>query len=646
MTESEDRARGWLRPWIGLTGLLVFLNTTLASFQFPSAKGSTPSSSVITHGPILGRLSHDGIGVWVRTSKPSRFQVTCRIKHVCVAQSPAGETRLENDNTGWVQVKGLKPNTTYDYEVVLDSGHWMQGGSFTTLPDQESERNPQNPAGLFNFSFEFACGNQQNLLEDPGPSLPAYKTMYEKLKGRIHFQIMNGDWLYEDKRDHPVSAWQRTNQVTDPEIPGVVRIAPTIVGVWENYKLYLSRSEQLARWHRNIPTFFVYDDHEMINDINGTNNPGFRSRKAVFRDIGIQAWRDYIGWSNPLPDPNPQGIWFGRADLTEGSDILVDKQADFSNLDLDRATNLMVHWGTPTAGVMDDPPDDAGHPAAGVYKIVKILDRNRLQVYPAPKADGEQVSYSIGMRNYYRLSIGNCDFFVLDCRGLRQLHNKKNPWEKGLSMLSLEQKEWLKKGMSESAADFLFVVSSVNFTIPHVGPGPPDKDEAWTVYMEEREELIKFWDNLRKPVMVLTGDLHNSFVVKITDRVWEFGSGPHNSGNHSLMDEAMRPPSGDFEYNGRKVNIRWSTFLLDDVDYFPNKLKLPIRPIPCYCVVRVNNCFNNPKEPGGVRWVAYPQPQVIFQYFDGLTGELFYAEAIGAIKSGSEKPRLTEGAKE
>jgi hypothetical protein len=457
--------------------------------------------------------------------------------------------------------------------------------------------------------------------------------MYENLKGKIHFQIMNGDWLYEDKRDYPVSSWQEANQVTDAEIPGVVRFAPTIVGVWENYKLYLSRAEQLARWHRNIPTFFVYDDHEMINDINGTNSPGFRHRKAVFRDIGIQAWRNYLGWSNPLSDPNPQGIWFGKADLTEGNDILVDKEADFSSLDLDRASNLMVHWGTPTAGVNDDSLNDTGgHPAAGVYEIVKILDRNRLKIHPAPKADGEQVSYSIGMRNYYRLSVGNCDFFILDCRGHRQLHDKKNPWKKGLSMLSLEQKEWLKKGMRESVADFLFVVSSVNLTIPHVGPGPPDKDEAWTVYMEEREELIKFWDNLHKPVLVLTGDLHNSFVIKITDRVWEFASGPHNSGNHSLMDEARRPPNGDFEYNGRKVNIRWSTFVLDDVNYYPNELDLPIRPFPYYCVVRVNNVFNNPREPGGVRWVAFPQPQVLFQYYDGLTGELLYAEAIGAVK--------------
>jgi phosphodiesterase/alkaline phosphatase D-like protein len=153
--------------------------------------------------------------------------------------------------------------------------------------------------------------------------------MYENLNGEIHFQIMNGDWLYEDKRDYPVSSWQEANKVTDGEIPGVVRFAPTIVGVWENYKLYLSRAEQLARWHRNIPAFFVYDDHEMINDINGTNSPGFRHRKAVFRDIGIQAWRDYLGWSNPHRSPS---IW-QKSDLTAGDDILADKEADFSSLD-------------------------------------------------------------------------------------------------------------------------------------------------------------------------------------------------------------------------------------------------------------------------------------------------------------------------
>ena len=49
---------------------------------------------------------------------------------------------------------------------------------------------------------------------------------------------------------------------------------------------------------------------------------------------------------------------------------------------------------------------------------------------------------------------------------------------------------------------------------------------------------------------------------------------------------------------------------------------------PHYCVVQVNNVFNMPKKLGDKRWVAYPHPQVIFQYFNGRTGELDYAEAV------------------
>jgi len=41
----------------------------------------------------------------------------------------------------------------------------------------------------------------------------------------------------------------------------------------------------------------------------------------------------------------------------------------------------------------------------------------------------------------------------------------------------------------------------------------PERDGAWTGLLEEREELIHFWDSLGKPVFVLTGDLHNSFAV-------------------------------------------------------------------------------------------------------------------------------------
>ena len=115
------------------------------------------------------------------------------------------------------------------------------------------------------------------------------------------------------------------------------------------------------------------------------------------------------------------------------------------------------------------------------------------------------------------------------------------------------------------------------------------------------------------------------FAIKIIDRVWEFASGSHNSNNHWSTDEGNRPANGPFQYGPRKCDIRWSTFYRNDVPR--DQLQYPV-----YCVVQVNNAFNNPKELGQQRWVAFPRPQVVFQYYDGHTGDLLYAESIGAVR--------------
>ncbi len=54
----------------------------------------------------------------------------------------------------------------------------------------------------------------------------------------------------------------------------------------------------------------------------------------------------------------------------------------------------------------------------------------------------------------------------------------------------------------------------------------------------------------------------------------------------------------------------------------------PARMFPHYCVVQINNVFQNPLKRGGTRRVAFPHPQVVFQFYDGLTGKLKYAETI------------------
>ena len=45
-------------------------------------------------------------------------------------------------------------------------------------------------------------------------------------------------------------------------------------------------------------------------------------------------------------------------------------------------------------------------------------------------------------------------------------------------------------------------------------------------------------------------------------------------------------------------------------------------------MVQVNNVFNNPKKMGEERWVAFPRPHVVIQYYDGRSGDLLYAESV------------------
>ena len=195
-----------------------------------------------------------------------------------------------------------------------------------------------------------------------------------------------------------------------------------------------------------------------------------------------------------------------------------------------------------------------------------------------------------------------------------------------LYMLGKKQHDWLRSSMAASDADFFFLASSVNLMIPHIGsPGSKDpiagKDDAWTAFTAEREELIQFWDSLKRPVIIMTGDLHNSWAVKVTDTVWEFAAGPHNSQNHPLVSEGSRPINGKFDSRGRECDIRWSSFILNDV---PGKL----RHFPIYAIAQINNVYQNPDSEGKERWVAYPRPHLVIQYYDGFSGDLLYAEAV------------------
>ena len=578
----------------------------------------------LTHGPMLGKPTTDSVLVWGRTSEEGEFVVKYGLAENALDQtSQPATTKIGHDLTGFTQLSGLRGDTRYHYQIFVEGNPHGLPGSFLTLPSKKDSIHPEhNPEGLFNFRFEVGSCANQNPIHGIGHRAPVYENLNQDWADKTHFHIMNGDWLYEELRTYPAEAWRLTQGVNT--LPPVVENAPSIVGVWENYKLYMSRGVERAKWHRNVPSYFTFDDHELVNDIWGSAETGKRHRRTVFRDIGTRAFYDYLGWANPVAHSNE--VHIGRGQMKKGSDLLIDPNTDFTKLPLDEMGNLHVHWGTPEAGVNDLKFDnDEGHKNSYVYDIAKVVDKHTLQLHMPAKVS-DTVSYSIARRSYGNFRVANCEFFLLDTRSSRDMHDVTDRGKEGISMIGKSQREWLLKSMKESDADFFFLTSSVPFMIPHSGAGgfeaAGNKEEAWTGFFHEREKLIDEWDKLGKKVFVLTGDLHNSFAIKVTDKVWEFCCGPHNSVNHvPKNDEMDRPATGIFDWGPRKCDIRWSSYILPDL---PRLERL----YPHFCVVQVNNVFNMPKKLGDKRLVAYPHPQVIFQYYDGRTGELAYAEAI------------------
>ncbi|MBM79275.1 MAG: alkaline phosphatase, partial [Planctomycetaceae bacterium] len=424
----------------------------------------------LTHGPMVGNPTAHSMSVWGRTSDPGKFEVRYGTNADRLYQvSGSATTRIGHDNTGVARLKDLKSDTRYHYQVFVNGRPHGLPGTFRTLPSSEDTRNEKyNPKGLFNFRFQIGSCANQNPLHGIGHRTPTYENLNRDWADKVHFHIMNGDWSYEELREHPPEAWRLTQGIKT--FPMSVKVMPTIVGCWENYKLYLSRGVELSKWHRNVPSFFTFDDHELVNDIWGSSEAGKRHRRTVFRDIGTHAWYDYLGWANPMVHKTP--VHYGKATMKGGSDLLIDKSTDFTKLPLDEMTNLHVHWGTPEAGANDIRYDnDDGNKNSYVYDIKEVVNKNTLRLHMPAKVDDMDLSYSIGRRSYAKFRSSNCEFFLLDTRGDRDMHDIRQRDKPGVSMIGKPQREWLLKSMKESDADFFFVISTVPFMIPHSGAG-------------------------------------------------------------------------------------------------------------------------------------------------------------------------------
>jgi alkaline phosphatase D len=151
---------------------------------------------------------------------------------------------------------------------------------------------------------------------------------------------------------------------------------------------------------------------------------------------------------------------------------------------------------------------------------------------------------------WFRFSIADVDFFMLDCRFYRSDPKGPNP-----TMLGPVQKAWLLKELARSQATFKVLASSVPWTLYAKG----NSLDTWRGFQAEREEIFSLLEkNKINGVVLLSADRHRSDCWRI-DRprgypLYEFESSRlTNIHTHPLVPGAL------FGYN-RKCSFGLLTF--------------------------------------------------------------------------------------
>ena len=593
------------------------------SWPDPVANHVVPRQSTpVTHGPVLGDVTKNSVRIWLRADSEIEFDVLIRPSRPPFNDAVVhrGRTVPSEDFTGFVEVRDLRSNTEYAYAIrvageIIDlraefKDPWP---TFRTLPAKDSYQHQFNPEGKFNFSFSIgACQRQRSPGKTYGiyPNPPAFNTIWERHRNRISFHIVNGDYSYEETLDG------------------------SAVGIENNYKLYLDRGRSLNRLLRYVPMLTMYNDHEVTDNIDGSGEVGLGDGNYLVRDPAIRVWQYYAGWANGDHEQRAE-VQFGKAKLVKGTDVLHDPGADFTTLDLRQVSTL--HVGPFFKGAAKPPRSIRGGSNVGVYRVKRVIDATHLQIEPSAKASGP-APYSIGTHHYFDKVIGNCHFLFLDTRGQRsKFKGVAHARDDDRHVLGETQKRWFIETVTQSSAEFLFVVSPDPWFIYHSayhmrGESTESKGDGYCGYVHEREALTEMLDKLDKPVLLLTGDVHHPVAAQITDNVWEFLVAPVNSANHPIGTAGLPPLGGWFDSEGRAIKIKWLGGFPDNVHYLRQRHTV-------YSVISVNNIVKAGRPTGaGYQFVAYDEPQVVVTFYDGYSGEMLYSEGISTLDAKEPSP--------
>ena len=328
--------------------------------------------------------------VWSRADRASRM-----IVEWSAAATFAGAKRIvgpvagpETDFTAKVKIAGLAPATRVHYRVRFEgetASDWVTG-AFSTAPDARDLRDV-----VFAWS---ADTNGQGWGIDPARGgMPAYTALLERAP---HFFVHCGDQIYADNPIAETSPVMHGGTWKNLVTPAKSRVAVTL----EDFRgafLYPRHSSQVRALYAAVPSFSIWDDHEVRNNWY-PGSPAFdplvpRARRAMFehtptlRDAGAPSYRS-LRWGPHLEvflldgrsfrtpnEPAPAIEHFlGEAQLAWLEQALVASSATWKVIACDMPIALVVSEpGKHVKLAFDGYANEDGPPRGREHELARLL---------------------------------------------------------------------------------------------------------------------------------------------------------------------------------------------------------------------------------------------------------------------------------
>jgi len=201
--------------------------------------------------------------------------------------------RADDDYTGQILVKGLEPNTRYEYQVRFKSV-WGNKSEIAVGRFKTALKKRQKQPVKIAWSGDFGG---QNVCRDSKLGFPIFDAIYQE---DADLFIGLGDMIYAD------NTCEAVGKFGNRQVPGDFIQSADLANFWAHWR-YAREDAAFQKLLSSTPYYGIWDDHEVVNDfgpLQDTRDSAPYSAAVHLLPMGLKAFLDYTPIRKSQRTPN------------------------------------------------------------------------------------------------------------------------------------------------------------------------------------------------------------------------------------------------------------------------------------------------------------------------------------------------------